>query len=93
MKYSQKIRSNVEESLGVFVDGVGTQSPVYTVCTITPSGNRGAIIHQCGGRWGKENAMKRFRWLAYAKPYRDWQSPNLSDASLRRLYLALQDTY
>ena len=68
--FEKKIRSH--NSVGVWMVGVETKNPIYIVAAEGYK-TRGPVLHQCSGKYGRENALKRFRWLAWGIPYRPWQ--------------------
>lgn len=65
--FRKLIRS--DNGYAVYAYGFNTVSPVYTVENHVPGGH-GAVLHSCSGQHGRENAFKRFRYLAYGTPYR-----------------------
>jgi len=90
MSYSKKIRSG--NGYSVYADGVGTKYPIYIVCKNTGhhGENRGPVCHQLSGKHAKENALKRYRWLAWGIPYRSWQ--NQSDRFFGHLKGVIHNT-
>lgn len=71
MRSSNMFRQMIRRENGFCVRayGANTTMPVYTVEEYAPN-SVGKILHSCGGTHGRENAFKRFRYLAYGTPYR-----------------------